>query len=361
MSNDLAGRKVEKILISRATPGMVLARDIYSRNNQVILNSGSVLDAQKISKIMFYSIDTVSVYIDEKSTATQTLTQQLKDSVEFREFTRNYDRAVGTLKSAVSAVVNDGAEFDIDALIADIDHMIKESGSRTRLFNLLHCIRDYDEMTYMHCVNVSLISNCFGRWLGLDEADLRTLTLAGLLHDIGKTAIPKEILLKPSSLTEEEFKTIKTHTFKGYEILRDKTIDDRIKMAALQHHERADGSGYPYGKSGDEIESFAMIVAIADVYDAMTSDRVYRPKMCPFEVVKHMQSDTFTKYDPKFLVPLLEQITEVFMNHTVRLSNNQIGKIVLLNKNELSKPIIQVDDIFVDLSKQRDVTITEVL
>lgn len=361
MNNDLTGgRPIEKILISRAVPGMVVARDIYSRNNQVILNAGSTLDAQKISKIMFYSIDSISVYVDEPNTS-KSLTQQLRDSVEFREFSRNYDKAVGTLKNAVASAINDGADIDTDVLVGEIDKMIKDSGSGTRLFNLLHCIRDYDEMTYMHCVNVALICNCFGRWLNLSESDTHTLTLAGLLHDIGKTRIPKDVLLKPDSLTREEFTLVKTHTLRGYEILRDKTIDDRIKMAALQHHERADGSGYPYGKSGDQIENFAMIVAIADVYDAMTSDRVYRPKLCPFEVLKLMQNDTFTKYDPKFLIPLLEQITEVFMNHTVKLSNNQIGKVVLLNKSELSKPIIQVDDIFVDLSRQRDVYITEIL
>jgi len=132
-------------------------------------------------------------------------------------------------------------------------------------------------------------------------------------------------------------------------------------MAVLQHHERADGSGYPYGKSGDQIDNFAMITSIADVYDAMTSDRIYRPRICPFEVMRSFENDGFQKFDPQFLVPLLEQIAEVYMNHTVRLSDDKVGKIVLLNKSELSKPIIQVDDIFVDLSKQRNVKITEIL
>ncbi|MBR4725713.1 MAG: HD-GYP domain-containing protein, partial [Lachnospiraceae bacterium] len=117
----------------------------------------------------------------------------------------------------------------------------------------------------------------------------------------------------------------------------------------------------PYGKSGDQIDNFAMITSIADVYDAMTSDRIYRPRICPVEVVRSFENDGYSKFDPQFLIPLLEQITEVYMNHTVRLSDDKIGKIVLLNKSELSKPIVQVDDIFVDLSKQREVKITEIL
>ena len=355
-------RPVERIMISRAAPGMELARDIYSRSGQIILNAGSVLDAQKISKIMFYSVDSITVYKPQIQTDPGlTLTQQIKNSVEFREFSRNYDSTVSALKDSMNSVIVENAEIDGDFLIGEIDKMISETGSKSKIFNMLHCIRDYDEMTYMHSVNVSLICNCFAHWLDMDEEEQRILTLAGLLHDIGKTAIRRDILLKPDSLTEEEYAIIKTHTLKGYELLKDKRIDDRIKMVALQHHERADGSGYPFGKVANQIESFAMIVSIADVYDAMTSDRVYRPRVCPFEVVRRMQHDDLGKYDPRYLVPLLEQITEVYMNHTVRLSTDQVGRVVLMNKAELSKPIVQVDDIFVDLASRRDVSITEIL
>ena len=354
-------RPFKRIPISRATLGMELAQDIYSRNNQVILNKHSILDAQKISKIMFYSIDTIIVFEQEESNEDQSLVQQLKSSVEFREFSKNYDHAVSALQNTINAMITEGTEIDEDYLISEVDRMVGASGSRTNVFNMLHCIREYDEMTYMHSVNVSLIAGCFAKWLELGEESERMLTLAGLLHDIGKTVIPREIILKPDSLTAEEYKTVKTHTLRGYELLKDKNIDDRIKMAALQHHERADGSGYPFGKSGEQIESFAMIIAIADVYDAMTSDRIYRPRVCPFDVVKMLQNDDAHKYNPKFLIPLREQITQVFINHNVRLSNNQVGKIVLLNNAELSKPVVQVDDIFVDLAKNRDIKIAEII
>jgi len=355
-------RPSKRIPISRAVLGMELAQDIYSRNNQVILNKHSILDAQKISKIMFYSIDTIIVYEqEEEANQDLSLVQQLKSSVEFREFSKNYDLAVSALKNTVNAMITEGAEIDEDLLVAQVDKMVSASGSRTKVFNMLHCIREFDEMTYMHSVNVSLIAGCFAKWLELGEEAERTLTIAGLMHDIGKTVIPREIILKPDSLTEEEYKIVKTHTLRGYELLKDKNIDDRIKMVALQHHERADGSGYPFGKSGDQIENFSMIIAIADVYDAMTSDRIYRPRVCPFDVVKMLQSDQADKFNPKFLVPLLEQITQVFINHRVKLSNDQVGKVVLLNNSELSKPVVQVDDIFVDLTKNRDIKITEIV
>ncbi len=342
---------------------MELAQDVYSRSNQVILNKHSILDAQKISKIMFYSVDTIVVYEQEEEKREEVLSpiQQLKSSVEFREFSQNYDNTVTALKNTINAVLTEGAEIDQDYLVEEVDKMVRASGSRTNVFNMIHCIREFDEMTYMHSVNVSLIAGCFAKWLELGEEAEKALTLAGLLHDVGKTMIPREIIQKPDSLTEEEYKLVKTHTIKGYELLKAKAIDDRIKLAALQHHERSDGSGYPFGKSGDQIENFSMIIAIADVYDAMTSDRIYRPRVCPFEVVRMLQTDDADKYDPKFLVPLLEQITQEFINHRVRLSNDKVGKIVLLNNAELSKPVVQVDDIFVDLAKQRDVRITEIV
>lgn len=355
----ISSKPIERIPISRAMPGMELAKDIYSRNDQMILGKGSVLDAQKISKIMFYSIDTITIY-KQASQIEKTLTEQLKSSVEFREFSQRYDETVMSFKQEINSVVRDNKEVDEEMLIGEIENMIIQTGSGARIFNMLHCIRDYDDTTYMHSVNVSLICNCFARWLGMSDDERRVLTLGGILHDIGKTTIPHSILQKPDSLTPEEYNMVKLHSVQGYNILRDKKIDDRIKMIALQHHERSDGSGYPFGKNGEEIEAFSMIVAIADVYDAMTSDRVYRPRICPFDVIRDLEDGT-QKFDPHYMIPLLQQITEVYINHTVRLSNDEIGKVVLLNRSELSKPIVQVENAFVDLTKMRSVKIREIL
>ena len=359
MEPTFVNKPIERIPISRAVPGMELARDIYSRNDQMVLGRGSILDAQKISKIMFYSVETITVYKQEQQ-GEKTLTEQLKASVEFREFSLKYDKTVASFKDSVNGVIAENREIDGEELLGEIEDIIDHAGNNSRIFNMLHCIRDYDEMTYVHSVNVSLICNCFAKWLEMSPEDTQIITLGGLLHDIGKICIPREILLKPDALTAEEYEIVKTHTVKGYDILKDKRVDDRIKMIALQHHERADRTGYPYSKSGEEIEPFAMIVAIADVYDAMTSDRVYRPRICPFDVVKILEEGN-DKYSANFLIPLLEQITEVYINHTVRLSNDAIGRIVMINRNELSKPVIQVKNDFVDLTRLRKIKIEEIL
>ena len=216
-------RSIERIPISRAVPGMELAKDIYSRNDQMVLGRGSILDAQKISKIMFYSVDTITVYKMEAQEE-KTLTQQLKESVEFREFSQRYDKTVSVFKDSVNKVIADNREIDGEELMGEIEEIIDQTGSNSRIFNMLHCIRDYDEMTYVHSVNVSLICNCFAKWLEMTEEEKRIITLGGLLHDIGKISIPREILLKPDSLTPDEYEVVKTHTVKGYGILKDKKI-----------------------------------------------------------------------------------------------------------------------------------------
>lgn len=352
-------RSIERIPISRAVPGMELAKDIYSRTDQMVLGRGSVLDAQKISKIMFYSVDTITVY-KMATESERTLTEQLKSSVEFREFSQRYDKTVTSFKDSMNKVIAENREIDGEELVGEVEDIIEQTGNNSRIFNMLHCIRDYDEMTYVHSMNVSLICNCFARWLNMSKDEIRTLTLGGLLHDIGKISVPKDVLLKPDTLTNDEYEIIKTHTTRGYEILRDKKIDDKIKMIALQHHERADKTGYPYGKSGNEVEPYSMIVAIADVYDAMTSDRVYRPRLCPFDVIQNFEDGNY-KYNAGYLIPLLEQITEVYINHTVRLSNDAVGKVVMINRTELAKPVIQVQNEFLDLTKYRKLKIQEVL
>lgn len=257
-------REVIRVSISRARPGMELARDIYSRNDQVILNAGIILDAQKIAKIMFYSVDSIAVY-KQATEGQQTLTEQIKNSVDFREFTKKYDQTVSFLKRSMDRVVNDEGEINSDLLLEDVERIVVESGSKTKVLNMLYCIKTYDEMTYMHCVNVGIICSCFAEWLGMSDEEKRILVLSGLLHDIGKTMIPRRIIMKPDTLTAEEYAIVKTHTTKGYEILRKKRLDERIKRVALEHHERFDRTGYPDAKSGDEIVPFAMITAIADV------------------------------------------------------------------------------------------------
>ena len=186
--------------------------------------------------------------------------------------------------------------------------------------------------------------------MNLSHDDIETLMIAGMLHDIGKLRIPPEIIQKPSKLTDNEYAIIKKHPEYGYEILSTKNLNSKIKLAARQHPERYAGKGYPNGLKGNEIDLFSGIVAIADVYDAMTADRVYRKGICPFPVLEHMELQK-ELYEPGALYKFIERTVEAYINTEVKLSNGDVGRVVLLNKNFLSRPIVISDTKTYDLSK----------
>jgi HD-GYP domain-containing protein (c-di-GMP phosphodiesterase class II) len=173
--------------------------------------------------------------------------------------------------------------------------------------------------------------------------------------------VPREILAKPHKLTDYEYNIIKTHTIKGYQLLREYPLDIRVKYAALMHHERCDGSGYPNGFKADQIDDFAKIVGIADVYDAMTSNRRYRKAICPFDVVESFEKEGFLKFAPGFLMVFMERIVQAYLHNTVRLSDGREGEVIMINKLSLSRPVVRVGSDFVDLSKNHSITIDAII
>jgi len=255
-----------------------------------------------------------------------------------------------------------GYTVDTSELIAKMMPLYASRNTIVELFDMIHQMHSLNDTVYAHCVNVALISRMIGRWLHLEQHDLDVLTCCGLLHDIGKLAIPDEVLNKPGKLTDEEFALIKSHPKTGYDMLRNQDIDTRIKQAALMHHERYDGSGYPNKLSSEFLSDFAMIVAIADVYDAMTAARSYREPLCPFQVIEKFEQEGFQKYHTKYIYVFLHNIASTYQSNRVMLSDGRGCKIVMLNQNTLSKPIVQFDDgSCIDLSSQRELYITKIL
>ena len=195
---------------------------------------------------------------------------------------------------------------------------------------------------------------------GQDKLD--EISMAGLLHDIGKFKIPDEILLKPGKLTKEEFEVIKKHTVYGYEILNNFKILESTKRAALLHHEKFDGSGYPFGYTADKIDDISAIITIADVYDAMTSKRCYRDGMCPFDVIADFEYDGISKYHPKYIGMFLKKIASSYIGSTVLLTNGKKAKIIFVTE-KYSRPTVTLleDNSVLVLKDEKDIKIAAVL
>ena len=363
---------MKRVNISDLVPGMVTAEDVYTYGNQLIIPKHTILNDKAITRLEFYSI--VSIRVEDSladlptpavapSSAPSDMpySQWVQSTPEFKKFKQDYDESVNEFKNSINDIVEKGSEINVDEVLQNTMELFHNDGNTFSFFNMMQNMRQYDDMTYAHSINVSLISNVLANWLHMSPADIEMATLCGLFHDIGKLAIPNTIIKKPSKLTDQEYAIVKKHTIEGYNILKKQKIHDHIKNTALMHHERCDGTGYPLGIGADRIDIFAKIVSIADVYDAMTAARVYRGPLCPFSVIEIFEKEGLQKYETKFILCFLENVVLTYMNNRVRLSNGLEGDIVYINRQILSKPMVKCGDQFIDLSVEKDISIVEIL
>lgn len=354
---------MKKVNTSELTPGMIIAEDVYSDNNELILSKDLVLSDKTIAKLGYYDIISVQVEDHLADTGNNvdaddlSYADKIKQSPEFIKFREGFEADVDDFRSVMNEVIEGGALLDIDKLMKRTLHFLDSNAVSANIFDMLHCMRTYEDDTYAHGMNVALICNVLARWLRMTEDQIHIATIGGLLHDVGKTKIPDSIMKKPGSLSNQEYAVIKTHPREGYRILQNSQLNVDIMNAVLLHHERCDGSGYPFGFTDEKINTYAKLVAIADVYDSMTSARIHRSPLCPFTAISLFESEGLQKYDAHFILTFLENIVNTYLLNKVRLSNGQTGTIVFINKNKLSAPTIQTDSGFLDLSANPDITI----
>ena len=371
---------MESIKLSDLKPGMVTAEPVKTKRGQELIPVGTTLTKQLISRMEFYSIE--SACIDETSMLTEeeiqaalqaamakkfghpapkvekeepkpeittpknevAYSQKVKRSKSFQEYSLHSTVVTKMLQDQLEGFVFDQTPLDFDELLKGVKSLITPGQTVIQYFDMLHNLRSSDDSVYSHSLNVAMISRILGKWLKWTSSDLDSLVIAGLLHDIGKITIPPEILNKEGKLTDEEFEQIRWHPRAGYDLIKDLKIDSRVKKAALQHHERCDGTGYPMKVDEIMLDDFAMVVAIADVYDAMTAARKYRAPLCPFQVIREFERDGYHKYKTEFLLTFLRHIATTYQNNRVILSDGQAAKIILLNQNSLSEPLVQLND-----------------
>lgn len=363
--------KEKTVFIFDAEEGMMLSKDIFLEDGKILSPRETILNMDLISKISSYHILEISVYdipnneemiTDSSNQEEQTYFDKIRNSEQFQKFQESYLTNISEVKDHLNDIVTSNVPVDTEELLHGTSAILAEYNNSLQLFDMLHTMRQFDDLTYVHCVNVALIASIMGSWLHYSKEDIDALTLSGLLHDIGKLLIPSEILTKPGKLTSNEYEIMKNHVNLGYSQLKDQILDIRIKEACLLHHENCDGSGYPFHLKSDRIPPTAKIISIADVYDAMTAARVYRGSICPFRVIDMMYQDAYSKFDPQYLLPFLKNVVSSYIHTNVKLSNNQIGKVILINDHTPSRPIIQCKkNTFIDLSKEKGLEITAIL
>jgi putative nucleotidyltransferase with HDIG domain len=373
--------KGETIMIKTATKdlsaGMVTAEPVYSKTGQLLFPANTILTSQQITYLEFYGVEFISIIpekdindtsLDTASPASEanreTYAQKVKKSRKFHEFKVDFNKKTNMLKDCYKQLIDKKEPLDPDALLDQVSSLYSNHLTSLSVFDMLHNMRQIDDTTYAHSINVAIISRMMGEWLDISGEELETLTLAGLLHDIGKCMIDPKVLNKSGPLTEEESKHVQEHPTLGLQILTDSqsAVDERIRSAVLMHHERCDGSGYPSGLKGNEISDFAKIIAIADVYDAMTSNRCHRKGLCPFDVIATFERKGFERYETKYLLPFLYHIIDTYIGNSVLLNDGSSGKVIMINRQFLSRPVVSTAAVtYLDLSKHPELYIQAII
>lgn len=344
--------------LSQLKPGMKLAKDVILPDGRLLLLAGFVIKPIYLRKLEAFKVE--KVYIEEGPF------EPLEEFVE----ERLYNHAVSTIKNIFTMTKRD-RDTDINAVRDTVSDIMQKVIENETVMLQLTGIKDIDDYTFLHSVDVCIYSIILGKKLGYGHEPLMTLGMGAILHDIGKCKVPLDILQKPDKLTDEEFHQMKMHTVYGCEIIKNSyRMGTKVANIAFQHHEKWDGSGYPMGISANAIDPLARIVALTDVYDALTSDRVYKKRELPHIAAEYIKHNAGLLFDP-FIVDLFLSSIAVYGEGTlVLLNTGEVGSIISSGSvsgerqkisvfaNKSGPPVLQ--PYIVDLNKAKNVEIVEV-
>ena len=367
---DLSQNTTTHIKINELCPNMILAADAVTRNGTVILTKNTRLDNvtyKKLEKnrdihvveIWEYSIDKRNKpFVDnvaKDESAEEKKENPILDKPEFKRFQETYDKKIEELKGCIDGLKN-GEKTNQDELFGIIDSIISTANCSSDLIQYINYINKMDDNTYAHSINVAVLSHLCATWMGLDKEETEKAAIAGLLHDIGKTSIDlsEKELSQESYLVGEKLFKFKKHPEMGYEILLFQELDDDIKQAVLTHHERVDGSGYPKGIKGDDLNITSKIVSVCNEYDNL----IYLKKRCPFDIINEFDHMYLGLLDTKILLQFTKNIAYTYISSYVQLSNKETAQVVFINPNFPSLPIVlSPDGKLINLSQTKDLKI----
>lgn len=355
---------MKMVALSHLAPGMRLAKSVFGADGRILLKKSVEVSSYYIARLRekgftyLYIEDQYSAGIEDVDSIPDELRQEVVSRLQtvFRDGDFHHNIKSGKL----------GKEFtSIYRLL--FTHLQQNA----HMMVTLSAIYSSDAYTYTHCMNVATIATVLGLAHGYSNDEVEQLGVGAMLHDIGKVEISPSIINKPSHLTDAERREMQKHCQFGYDILRlQSDLPDASAICALTHHEHLAGSGYPLGLSGDKIPVYGRLLAVPDVFDAMTANRNYRAALLPSDVLEYIYARTYTQFDPYFVQLFVHHVNIYPVGLPVQLSNGLVGVVSRPNGGNIQRPVILVTEdcdgeasapYELDLSTHLNITITKCL
>jgi uncharacterized domain HDIG len=349
-------RKKTLLSIHELKAGMISANNVVL-NNDMLVGEGVVITETAIFKLkQNFLIDKVEVYLDYAAEKTLCFNIKSNESLQnsLNEFSANLEEIFESMSNVRVAEIEEVRNFT---------KRIRDEFTATSMVirNIVFHGNGNDSI-YRHSVNVAAVSYILGKWLGFAEKELNFLTYSALLHDIGKMSMDMTLVNKHESLTMEEKKIYINHPVIGYNAVKSiPYLDSSVSYGVLMHHERMDGSGYPFGIKKDKIHKFAKIIAIADQFDDLCSNRQHKNIKSPLDAFAIIQQESVGKLDSFYCSMLINHVINFYIGENVILNNSQAYKIVRIDLGEIARPIVMNEDGLLDLSKQPHLYIEKIV
>lgn len=322
------------ITVYEVEPGSILGKDILKGDGQVLLSEGAILSREYLTRIAAMGIS--KVYISDPRVEDIKPKPAISDRTKYLLLNAVYQLFAITEDIYISKMLQQN-------LMALVRLMISEMNASDLTALNLDQINRVNDYIFTHSLNVSILATAMGIHCGIKGDDLHELSMGAILHDIGKIKIPANILNKPGKLTPKEWDIIKRHSEFGYEIIkRSGLLSMNILDAIMQHHEKMDGSGYPYGLKGSQIHQFAKIITVADVYDALTSNRTYKKAHLPSEAFEYIVGNGGQHFDYSIVDTFARSISIYPVGSIVKLSTGEEGVIVKSSAHYHHRPTVRI-------------------
>lgn len=329
-----------------------LDESIYAEGNILLLASGQRIDSPAQLKMLEEAGFEVDFKTPAKEAAPAPVSKTqadpgLRAQEEFDERVRHAKRVRQGVKKATAellARVNAGQKPDVDHLLPVASNLAADVTRDPYAIASITHLSQCDDYTLEHSVDVAILMVAIARLLGFPEEEHKLIVLAGMMHDVGKQKVPPEVLHKPGRLTDEEFQEIRRHPEYGYEILKQsEDCPEEVRLVALQHHERCDGQGYPQGLTAEQITPYSRISCVADTFDAMTADRVYKKGASAWYALSELHVRCKEQYDNQAVMALTKLVGVFPVGTRVKLDSGEIGDVVAPNPADSSRPMVRVD------------------